>query len=400
MKLFLSFAFSAIVFLSFCQTKPNEFVVTTKGDTIRGTITIESKRFKSIKFMDAAGQDHLYSSSDISSFYDNEWGHYSSFKVILDISKSNQTQNLYSEPIVAFLETVIEAKGIAIYYFRNSEYGSHYFIRKGNNQPEELVLHEKTMPVNGQLAILKDEIYKRTLANYMIDCSGIQQKIDHCILSHKSLQDLVINYTSCSPSGLLNNSVIDKSTIDNGAWSWGILFGVNSSSFKYSNVNGVSETYSSSTGVILGAAANYAISKKDKSSALVNELLFKSISTSASNSYYYGNQDFSYSISYLRLNTLFRYNFVSKSTTVPFLLAGISNSFALSSSGQTTSSGTTTALDVKTYEQGLIFGGGVKIDKVDLFARIEFSNGLIPSNNTDKLSSQSFAFGLTYWITK
>ncbi len=382
-----SFSFFLLLLITFGYSQKKQgFVVTSKGDTIYGIVSISGRNFKQINLIEKTGKTHSYSNEEINSFYDLQWGLFIAASVRFDISGGELLQKVMTDPTKVFLETIFTLDDISVFYFKNSEYGSHYFIKKGSAPLEELVYREKISEVRGKRVIVKDELYKNTLIAYMSDCPKMQEEIKELTLSEKGIQSLFTKYSGCVSKTPTYIGVLEK-----GKWSWGILGGWFTSNLIYRNVNPTANKsqFSNSSGVTFGITANYFPSVRNQKISIQNELLYKKLETERTTITNYGAPIvLDYQINYLRLNTLLRYNFKTLAITKPFLLLGISNSFATASSVN----------DLRTYEQGWILGAGVKIKKVDLFARLENANGFIKPNNIDKISVKSIYFGLIYLL--
>lgn len=390
----------------FChsQSKFNqEFITLQNGDTLKGTVTISSQNFKLVKFSEASGNTRDYSLSEISSLYDREWGQFTLLKVSLRV-ESAHGETVQTEPVQLFFEKVAEVNHIKLYYFKNGKYGDHYFIQKGSADPVELLNNEKRTEVAGRQATYKDQAYKKTLLENLAGCNAVENPISASKLSKKNLYQVFTIYAQCFPKESNYQSELDK-----GEWSVGILAGGYSSSVKYkiAQSTDVREVHDSkgSSGFTAGLVANYLISQKRRRFSVGVELVYRKLEVTQNLAVQSSVPPFlfdemrHYKFDYLRFNMIGRYTFQVKSPIKPFLVFGISNSFAVTQSTQIHNLATgreSNGQKMRAYEQGLILGTGVNYKKFDVFARYELSNGFLISNQQGKMSINTISYGLIY----
>jgi len=402
-KILLTNLFSSILLFAFSQhTLDKEFVVTSHGDTLYGAVSISKRKFTEVKFDDTSGQQKAYKSDDILSFYDKAWGLYIVEKVNFDITRPLATKPRYSEQTNVFLKVIYKINGISIYYFINSYYGERYFIRKEGAPIEELISHKKIIEKNNVSYRVSDNLEKKILGKYLADCIGIQEEINKIELSEEGLTKLFIKYAACR-SEKIPQYETKLEMIDKGNWSFGILGGGFLSEYYYPNGGPSVTPLPSNSGFNFGISTNYLASKRNKRISIINELTYKKVETSSNLVNWGDTASYKYDLDYLRVNSLFRYNFNPLKYLKPYLMIGISNSFVIANNSYQTPNlylgYPQRKIKLQTYEQGFILGAGVNYKKVDLYAKFEVSNGWDAHETNDvSIWVHTNYFGIVYYF--
>ncbi len=256
-----------------------------------------------------------------------------------------------------------------------------------------------------QNAIAKNEHYKTELISLLKDCASISEnEINKMEYRGSAFIKLLTKYDECK--GIKSGEVSSTEKIK---LLFGIVAATDYSKLKIKNGAGRDATISSTGNFALGMSMAIRLPRNNGSSSFNIELLYRK--------YQFKNQsetiegpDLSYTHnnkfegSYLKNNIMYRYQF-TLTKLKPFLNIGISQAFKLTDIDKTTTekrfySSISTYEDPFTspergYEQGINFGAGINVNKINIELRAETTNGF-SSLQATKTSINSLYLNLNY----
>lgn len=402
---YLFLALSIILFHSVPLTAQKNliqgFVFTLKKDTLKGNIDYREWGLNPslIHFTDAVGNKSTFKPDEIAGFFIPPKDHYISRHVSLDFS-SLQLKDLmeYKElrmvkDTALFLMTIVKGKA-SLYYLKDRNERVHFYVSKEDAPLVELLL-KKTYAANSVGSSQENhyvstlELFKGQLIVLFNDCPELKASINRSSYSIPGMRAVVVSYNQCRNSTMEFVKKEEKVKVKIGLLAGPTLTKI---TFKggEDDLTGVkmSDCYSYLAGVSL-----HLIFPRERAQwSLVNELVYKAYSSSAStsetpwSSLRY-DRTFSFKMRYLKLYTLLRYQYPNWKVR-PFADFGISNSYTiLSNNSKTvvkTFGGTvTTSIEPairnpKLYELGILGGVGVSWWKMSGEVRYEWAMGMWP----------------------
>lgn len=391
-----------LLFSSVCGLKaqPNfqpGYLVFPSGDSIPGFIDYEywEKSPRQIAFKEEPGSPvKKYNPLDLRRF--GVMGDvYISGVLELEVT-TLEVHTLVEDPTLrlmadtVFLQTLFE--GEKSLYFHRSETGRDNFFIKKNGKPE-LLIYKKYLKSQGNEKIVgENKTYTGQLSLYLQDCPTLDTKMLELVYTRKSLVDLFRYYYSCASTlpafeRKQKGPAAEMGVIAGGTYTQ-LNFEVVGNSFIYLREARLSSSRNLTGGVFL----NLGLPGFRRKISLQNEILYSAYQ--AGSTYRDVQSDVQYvdyttdmALSYLKINTLFRYKWPVNKFSV-FVNGGISNGLGFPSVNnvkiESTFYSTTTTVEkeavegIRRYEQGLMVGGGVRYGKVQLEARYERGNGMSP----------------------
>lgn len=402
---------------SFCQENylPG-YIIQLKGDTLHGFIDYRNwaKNPNKISFKKKMTDIRtIYKPIDIKAFSVLD-EIYESAIVKTEISPEYTNDLLPKAELLiridtTFLQTII--KGSQNLYYYINEFDKNQFYTKQDSVYEFLIYKKYLKNQKNNTIIAENNNYIGQLTIYLQDCPTIQAKIKSTKYTIKDMKNLFSIYNECK--GAKNNFQRKVPILHP---ELGVLAGLSISNIKFgsqiSNFDYLTKSkYKSSLDFSAGLYLDLIIPRNRGKLSICNELLFASFKTSGRYNYYvsvnkYTNTYTKLEYSYLKLNNLLRYRFLSGEVEC-YLNAGLSNNFVISETNYMKQESKLFTMEnvvegraisfTRKYEWGYVFGLGSKIKKYSFEFRYECGNGMSDLSN---LSSQSkryfFLFGYRF----
>ncbi|MEJ8800424.1 outer membrane beta-barrel protein [Pontibacter sp. H249] len=312
-----------------------------------------------------------------------------------------------AEPVIV-VDTVllrVIVKGyLNLLYLKDKSNKEHFFIQRGSDMPQELILRKVKRNVGGNVMLLDIPIYKTSLLEIMQDCSQGAGIIENTHLSFKSLQNLVLSYNQCKSGNETGYSAKSQKFIT----SLGILAGgsYTSMQFKGRGFDELSQNKFIGSGQAAGISIDVKLPRLHNQWSVYNELLWKSYHVEGDYEYIFSSENFKrshseISMTSIGLNTMIRYKLDIAASLKPYLNIGIANNFGISYTNKKTTQrrfysdypdAEGKALeDIRTYEQAIVAGVGLNYKKMTAELRYELGNGV---SSYHMLSSTKSMLGL------
>ena len=406
---FFSFALSAQ------ENYLQGLVITSKGDTVRGTIDYRNwKRNPStISFKrETDGLIFQYDPEQIKGFSVAQ-EYYESGRVQIEVSPERAGELSYEvefilEEEVAFLQALVTGKK-SLYYLVNKKGKDNFYIKNGDKL--ELLLYKQyARNVNYVRQVLINNKYIGQLSNYLGDCTDLQQRTNNVRYSQKELTKLFEAYYKCK-----DDQPKFKKNPDRAIVQFGIMGGVVISSLKMntSKLRLSKPDYDNSVNVFGGLSLTILLPRNQQRFAIQNELLLTNYNFTGNDLIYEADDDYiateyNFKATQLKLNTLVRIRVFNQQRMSLHLEAGVMNALALSIEARQTQTtvfhgpAETTkgdALNARSYEQGFTIGITGQYEKFSLTTRYEKGNGFSKAN-TLKTPISRFYVGVGYRLTK
>lgn len=391
------------------------YIITNAGDTVRGYVDYRNWKTNpgTIQFKkEIADEVMIYPPTHIAAFsVSGEF--YESAEVDIEVSpdKVNELDFEYDfkiETQVAFLQCLVKGSK-NLYYLVNKTGKDNFYIKHGNSF--ELLLYKQYARNENYIRqVLLNKKYSGQLLVYLNDCPTLKSKIETSRYLKRDLIKLFEAYHECKSENPTFTRKGDKMKVEYGALA-GVI--INSFNIESKTVNAVSKAdYDQSIDPTGGLFLTLILPRNQGRFAIQNELLITSYHIKGQYLQYSSEDNFSETritikATHLKLNTLARMRIPVKQVNLK-LEAGISNAYALSISAeqvQTTvffgppETVTSSAMNERKYEQGLVGGLGAAYKKFSLTTRYERGNGLSKAIST-KTSFNRFYFMMGYRIGK
>lgn len=391
-KLNVILSLAAMLFFSLSLSAQQNFIdgyiVSLKGDTTQGLVNYKNwrKNPNSVEFkINQNAEIKTYEPRQISSFavkINNTIELYQAATVNLE--SSGPVQNLdYKRTFEEKLEDLfllnIHQGAYTLYKYYDQK--EHYFLGKKGDIIE---LRFKNYLSSDQKTVLQNEEYKATLQNFLQDCSSISDNdIKTLNYNEKLLIKILKKYDQCK-SVISTHSVTEEKA----KFVFGIVVATDVSNL---NVEGFNKEISptSAGNFAIGGSIAFKLPRNNESSSFNLELLYRKykfdtrIEEIKSAEEYY-KYHYVFSGNYIKTNIMYRYQW-TKVKLKPFLNLGISQAFKLSKIDKSsterrfysTTQQTEEPLfaDERGYEQGLNFGAGIALGKINFELRAETTNG-------------------------
>ena len=367
---------------SFCQENyMSGSLIDLNGDSIMGYIDYQNWRRNpdKINFMHKTDSIRFtLTPMDIKEFTVSDENYVSSV-IKTEISPDEADKLSYNNELKLEIDTVflqVMIKGKKSLYFCENRYGKEQFYFKTDSSYELLVYKRYLKKQNGNNLIIENELYKGQLSAYLQDCPEIQAKLRTAQYNKMSMEKLFDFYYTKTESEINFQKSTEKLKAE-----FGMLAGATISTLKFHTYNfpylentDYGQSLNFSTGLFFDL-----ISPRDNGKlSISNELIYTSLKLDGQTTDNFNNTIYTkFAYSYIKLNNLFRYKFPQGKSSM-FLNAGLSNGIALKEINiKTVGSETSKALDfTRKHEQGLLFGGGIKNNKLSYELRFERGNGM------------------------
>lgn len=372
-------------------------IITTQNDTIAGYIDFRNweKNPVEIRFKkEESSSEVIYSPLQISRFEVNNEAYIGAIvESEISPSKINLLQR-GSTPTTrtdtVFLQVLIEGP-VSLYHYKNDVENSNFYIRE--NTAFELLIYKKyILGEEGKTLINENKKYIGQLTLYLGNCSTIQPKINTSTYSQRSLLNLFELYYKCIGMESNHQQGQQKIKVEVGA-----LAGLSLSTFNFSG-QGHDQIrqadYELSPNFTAGLFIDIILSKNLGKWSINNELSFTPYSITGKyaaqeNPNLYVESDITFSHTYLKLSNMVRYRFYSTESVAIYTNLGVTNGYMIHEEKNERITSTifhdvetvtkNPALEeIRKYEQGFLFGLGVKRNKFSFETRYEQGNGISP----------------------
>lgn len=343
------------------------FVVTNSNDTIRGIILNKDWDIspETIKFKTINDKDYkTYSAADIKAFSVDSSALYLGRTILLDISpievdkliqidiNSIDLNKLYNDaypPDTAtrhvFIKELVRGS-ISLYCHRDATTKLHFFIQKKDSIFTELISRKYKSMTNSnsysralfyENQVWLYEKFRTQLKILMQECPSLSEKIDRVTYNEEELADLIIAYNNClqQPSQVLftrRKSKLFKVALAAGIFTSDITFTGQVNLYDMKDAD-----FSPYSNVSAGFSFVLFLEKRFHRHNIVNDVLWKRLKFDGSfeeADERFGlpliyHRDYHIDISYIKLNTIYRYYFFSSKKTKLFMEAGWTNAWAM-----------------------------------------------------------------------
>ncbi len=383
------------------------YIITLQNDTIFGNIDItefKSRPFEMI-FKESGSVDWIvYSPLSIKGFEANS-EIYKGAIVALEQS-AFKTHELSESPHLnynvdtVFLQMVISGEK-ELLYLKDTD-GKNFFFINNENGYRWLVHKRFLQTKNEKTEIVSNNNYIGQLIMYLQDCSSINKVLSATTYDIESLIKAFNYYYDCSNTKINYTKKKETSRFEISA-----LAGL---TFTKQTFNGVGQEYLTdvsfpwSVNYSLGAAADIKFPRFLGRWSINNEILLVRYLTESNyyekiNNNSFVNTQSQIGSTYIKLNNMFRANFNVNAIKL-FLDVGFSNGFSVAStnyknvitsiSAQETSVKSNALEKMRKYEASLLFGFGVKVNKLFGFFRYEIGRGVSGSSDLDSGMSRFY----------
>jgi hypothetical protein len=288
----------------------------------------------------------------------------------------------------AFVQAYIRGNK-SLYLYKTKKQKEQFYIKK--DSLFELLEYKKYIRQrnNEDFVISENKRYVGQLMLYLNDCEDIFPQIQTTSYNLKDLVKLFNEYY-----GKMTSKASYVKQPDKVKHEFGVEAGASLSNlhfYGWYNEELIYTTYPSSKDVTAALFYNLVFPRNRGKWSIHNELMYNTYSFEGKSVNYVSNNQYSIynsslSFSYIKMNNLVRYNFILDKINL-FLNAGISNGLVISENKNwlitETKFYTTNTLEQKralkelrTYEQGLLWGAGISFRNYSLELRLEQANGM------------------------
>jgi hypothetical protein len=292
------------------------------------------------------------------------------------------------EEHTAFLQAYMRGNK-SLYLYKTKKQKEQFYIK--NDSKFELLEYKKYIRTreDEEVVISENKKYVGQLMLYLSDCEALIPKIQTTRYTLKDLTNLFNNYDSKVQLKSVYKKEPDKVKSEFGVAVGGTLS--NLYFYGWYNEALINTAYPSSKDFTAALFYNMVFPRNRGKWSIHNELMYNMYSFSGQSLNYTSDNQYSIyssylSYSYIKMNNLVRYNFILKNINI-FLNAGISNGLVLSENKNNliteTKFYTSNTLEekralkeIRTYEQGLLWGAGISFKKYSVELRLEQANGM------------------------
>ena len=300
----------------------------------------------------------------------------------------NYSKELIYRTDTIFLQLLIDGSK-SLFFNKDMNGKTQLYIHK--NTGYELLTYKKYLEEkDGAILSIENKRYFGQLSLYLEGCSTISDRIKFTDYNDVSMKKLFLAYYNCTKEAITFNRVSDKTV-----FKFGLMVGLSNTSLKFKSAQSDWDylekgSLNSSTNISGGVYLNIAFPGLRNRWLLHNDLCYTSFNISGdyynANLIYPTTYHFDFSFSYVKLNTMIRYEFSPAKTTL-FLNGGISNGFMMSNKnylkevkdvfGVFKTEESNVFESFKKHEIGIIAGAGIQFKKISIEARYETTNGFL-----------------------
>lgn len=369
------------------------YIIKDKRDTIFGYIDYRNwkKSPQEVIFKDKeTNKPNSYRPTEISEF--SVQGEVYVSRIVNAENSSRETKRLKENSALtlrvdtAFLQTLFRGDKSLYYYIDPNGY-ENFYIQQGLRT--ELLMYKKFLQdFEGKKIMRENKKYVGQLTIYLSDCSSIREELKHSSYTQRSLTKIFQKYYDCSISKPDFQRDVEKTIIELGLTVGSSITSLNFKGDQYDYLQNAS--YTQSTNFSGGLFFDIVLPRNRRKWSINNELLFSSYNSSGhyekiENEDRYRITSTELGYSYIKLNNMVRFKYPISKFFVYFNL-GISNGLAITEKNHSKiryrlysdeKFKETKALEeTRKYEQGLIFGTGLRYSKYSFEVRYEAGNGM------------------------
>ncbi len=396
------------------------FVVLAGGDTIVGKLDNRDWEAlpEKINFVNSRGETKVYFPKDIQAFWSDPKEVYLSKRLAMDVSPVmladllvNSEQKIVRDTLV-FVKLLVRGD-LNLYFSHDGSNKDHFWVQKANDTIIELTVDRKAViNSNYEKSIYTLDKYKIFLPGIMSDCPSMEPAIKNADFTKSSLSGLVNRYNKC-----INPQSVDYTARETKTkFRFGIIAGPSLVKLKFEAEESIpigSTDFNNAWTYSLGGAMKIILPYLNGSLIIYNDFIYQPFSVEDSVRIYnilphdsYNNYFFSFRMGYLKLNTMFRYQY-PRWKIKPFINIGISQSYAIIDENSlitemvipnpnTVETTYGVALEeTRKYEFGVLAGAGAVYHGFGLELRYETANGMSPYVSKPS-SVNSFSLMLSY----
>ncbi|GAA0753015.1 hypothetical protein [Psychroflexus lacisalsi] len=294
-----------------------------------------------------------------------------------------------------FLQVVVGGAK-ELYYYKNKTDRENFYIKREGQL--DLLVYKKYIDEQkntGKAVVIENKKYLGQLTLYLKECPDINSKLKNTSYNEGDLRRLFNYYYECTSTESSFTKTKNKLSFELGA-----ITGISISSLNFTSYGGFEallarKNYDSSVNFAGGLFLNIGLPKNLSKWSINNELFYSSYNFKDTFTEVRGENNFTITdtelgYSYIKLNNLVRYTYPIGNTFL-YLNAGVSNGFAINETNKLTEvfqfnerrviTEERALEDVRKYEQGLLFGLGVKYNRYSLEFRTESGTGIDLNRN-------------------
>ena len=379
------------------------FIITNDNDTIRGQIDYQNWVInpKSIDFIGTDRREISFNSLDISGFQVADEFYLSAVVQIETspylVNELNDVAQFRFDQKFVFLQAQILGEK-SLYHLKDETAKDHFYIVVGN----ELQLLRYKRYLSGRLAI-ENKTYQGQLANYLSDCDKVDGWVKNTPYNKRYLSELFEKYARCKGTELEFTKEVEKLKSRFGVYAGLSMTNLTFNSIAFEPLDFMDLTTSSD--LTFGFSAEIFIARNLERWSIQNELAYSSYTVSGGVTI---NNTTNFSVitytadlgfSYIKMNNMLRYNHNMKLLTF-FAGIGFSNGFAISELNEMDREITLfnntrlveeeAVLNARKYEQGLLFGFGIRRDRYSMELRFERGNGVASGSALSSDANRTF----------
>ncbi len=355
-------------------------------------------------------EEEVYKPSEIKSF-ETEGEIYKSAKVEVAISSRKLddlkfSKTIYTENKEVFLQTLYQGNK-SLFKYVDKRNVDHYYIYL--NSAYVLLKFKKYLYKNQGVRKLKEnKTYIGQLLLYLQGCEGIKSKIRTTKYTQKKLTNLFESYGTCVSEKEEFVREVDDIKIN-----YGVLAGVSSTTidFKSSGFEYLTESdFKNSINISGGVFMNIALPRSFHKFSFYNDIIYTNFNykekhTTTRSLLNKTDNDIKLEMSYIKLNTLFKYKIPLLNKFIFRIGGGISNGYMISETNQrieytqireyNRETNHKAVKSTRKYERGYVGTGELMYKQFSLEYRYENTNGFSNLNALETTTKRNYLL-LTY----
>ncbi|PKP40894.1 MAG: hypothetical protein CVT93_10225 [Bacteroidetes bacterium HGW-Bacteroidetes-10] len=352
----------------------------TKGDTLRGMINYYgwTNPRPRISFVENGKDSAVVLTPNAIRGFETGGNKYRSAAVKTEMTLNNiellvSNPNLRLANDTVFLRLIVQGEK-SLWFFRNKVHNDQFYIDENGSQT--LLIYKKYIKesAHNTNTVGENKGYLNQLRHYFSDCESLDNQLKNTKYSESSLVELYDKYYKCTGAEKVYTTKREKIVYEKG-----VLAGLSLTELKENYLQNFGLAFKPSIMPSAGLYLNIIFPETRGRISAYNELLFTNFNNKSEA---LSEPDYIYNLSltYLKLNILFRYTFKNKESKVNFFLnAGISNGMIIHEINQVKVGGQTQSWSpyayTRKFEQGLLAGAGVVSGRLSAEIRAEFGNG-------------------------
>jgi len=375
------------------------FVVSLNGDTVKGLIDFRDwkENPKKVVFKkDFYSAPTTYLPQDIALFgaiTQLRTEKYKSASVNIDTSSNDINKLDYNrlfndKRADLFLRLIYKGK-FNLYQYKDIKL--HYFIEKDQRIEE---LKSKSYYLESQKTVMKNELFKAQLTDYLKECLLItQDEISRLEYKANQLIKILKKHDEC-----IGEPVYDDGQQEKIKTTFAIVAGTDYSSLNTKDPkSGRVQKLNSFGNFVAGASMQINFPKNNYATSLIFEILYRKYQFTEhyedfTSTEVYSIYDYKYSGNYLKINAMYRHQW-NASNLRPFFNFGVSSAYKLADIDKTvrerkayssfTKERSPVFDNLRSFDQALNAGIGINVSRISIEMRGELSNGFSPYPNVN-----------------